>query len=193
MKKFGTIFLGLLILAGCSSPEEKAEKETLNSLEEIGFTKENAQDFYNFSNSSKIIFNKMTEINNEMEDNSFVIPNDDYKTVSAAVEVAEDAYGELNPKGKADYENYFIDDDYTMSSPILILDNIEDYHRTFTLSEAAMTWDMMTLYAKNAIESSGLTDEKALKAIAWYHKNNGYDDLFKEAYDYRTKNGTKLE
>lgn len=135
----------------------------------------------------------MSDINNEMEDNSYVIPNDDYKTVSVAVEVAKDAYGELNPKGKADYENYFTSDDYTMSSPILILNNIEDYHRTFTLSEAAMTWDMMTLYAKNAIESCGLTDNQAIKAIAWYHDNNDYDDLFKEAYDYRTKNGTKLD
>lgn len=182
----------LLIFTGCASKEAKAEKEDLNKLESIGFSPTDAQSFYNFSNSIKIVFQQMSNVNNDIENNDFVVPREEYKQVSAAIEVSRNAYNELNPKGIKEYDEYLTDDENKMESPLLILDNIEKNKRGFTIVEAAMMYDMMSYFANLAIKSANISKEKQTEAIKWYHSNNAYSGLFKETYDFRTDNQTNF-
>lgn len=79
MKKVLILILGVLIFTGCATKEEKAEQKDIDKLESIGFSNTDAQNFYSFSNSVKTIFKEMTRINDELEENSYDIPDKDYK------------------------------------------------------------------------------------------------------------------
>ncbi|MBL1224822.1 hypothetical protein [Enterococcus sp. BWR-S5] len=186
MKKIAVLFI-LLLFSGCASPEEKAEKEAITTLESYGLTNEIANDFFGYANSSKLIFSTMTDINNSIKENGYIIQDDKYKDVLVAAETMEDYFSSLNPKKRDDLHSYLSDSENVIRSPILILDNIEDNRRTFTIAEAAMVWDMMTFYAKESISSQNLSEENLERIIQWYHENNSYTDLFKDAYEYKTK------
>lgn len=186
MKKMVVLFI-LFLVSGCASPEKKAEKEAITTLESYGLTNEVAYDFYGYANSSKLIFLTMTDINNSIRENNYSIEDDKYKTVLVATETMEDYFSSLNPKKRVDLHSYLSDSDNIRSSPILILNNIEDDQRSFNVSEAAMMWGMMTFYARESLTSQNVSEENLEKIINWYHENNSYTDFFQEVYEYRTK------
>lgn len=193
MKKIIVLIVGLLVFAGCASEEEKAEQKDLNQLETMGFSETDAQNFYIFSNSIKIVFSQMSDINTEMRSNNFVVPHEKFMQVSAAIEVSKDAYSKLNPKEKEEYNEYLANDKNKSRSPLLILTNIEKNKREFTVVEATLMYDNMNYFASKAIKSSEIPEGNELDAIKWFNENNAYSDLYKEAHDFRTNNQTKFD
>jgi hypothetical protein len=185
MKKILVLFLGLLMFTGCASPEEKAEKKDLETLESVGFTAENAQAFYDFSNSSKIIFNEMDNINNDFVRNSEKILDKDYNKVAAAAEVSKDAYKKLNPDDADEYFRYLSND--VASSPLLLLEKMKNTGEKLTNMNAALILNEMVPFAQKAIEANNISGSKKEKALEWYHKNNEYVGIFKYVHEYKAK------
>ncbi|HGF7174159.1 hypothetical protein [Enterococcus hirae] len=182
MKKFLVLLLGVLVFAGCATKEEKAKQKDLDKLESIGFTNEKAQAFYDFGNSSKIIFKEMDNINNNFEKNSETIPHEEYKKVSDAVESSKEAYKKLNPENADEYFKYFVND--PVSSPLLILKNMEKTGQKFTNIQAALVLNTMIPFATKAIEVNDISGSKKDEALKWYNNNNSYVGSFKNVYVY---------
>lgn len=180
MKKILVLLLGLLLFSGCATKEEKAEQKDLDKLESIGFTKKKAQAFYDFGNSSKIIFKEMDNINNNFETNSETIPNEEYNKVSDAVESSKEAYKKLNPGNADEYFKYFVNDP---SSPLLLLKNMEKTGQKFTNIQAALILNKMIPFATKAIEANDISGSKKDDALKWYNNNNNYSGSFKNVYE----------
>lgn len=182
MKKFLVLLLGLLVFTGCTTKEEKAEQKDLDKLESLGFTNKKAQAFYDFGDSSKIIFKEMDNINNNFEKNSETVPDEEYNKVADAVETSKEAYQKLNPENANEYFKYFFDD--PVSSPLLILKNMEKTGQKFTDVQAALVLNKMIPFATKAIEANNISGSKKDEALKWYNNNNDYVGSFKSVYEY---------
>ncbi|HHD1603651.1 TPA: hypothetical protein ACN1NJ_001543 [Enterococcus faecalis] len=180
MKKI-LVLLGLLIFAGCATKEEKAKQIDLDKLENIGFTKEKAKAFYDFGNSSKIIFKEMDNINNNFEQSSEAVPDKEYKKVANAVEASKKAYKKLNPKNADEYFKFFSDD--PTSSPLLILKKMEKTGQKYTDVQAALVLNEMIPFAEKAINANNISNSKKVEALKWYNNNNDYVGAFKRVSD----------
>ncbi|WP_270659641.1 hypothetical protein [Enterococcus thailandicus] len=181
MKRIILLFIGLMVFVGCSSPEEKAEKEDLTKLESLGFDDDNAQAFYNFSNSTKIIFKKMNSINDELEKNNFIVPEKDYKEIETAVSVSKSAYEKMDPQNADEYFSFLADN--SNSSPLLILERSQDLHKKMESLDAALILNGYQQFLDNSITSSKIPDEKKDDVNKWFHSNNEYTGIFKKVFN----------
>ncbi|MBZ0323653.1 hypothetical protein [Enterococcus casseliflavus] len=172
------IFLVLIsiLLAACN---------TGNELEKLGLEKTVAEDFYNFSNTTKELYSTLIKINEYLPDKKFVVTNEDYKEVSSLVKDLETYYESLNPKGFSEFQEYLYNESNTIRSPILIIDNIEKNSRQFKIAEAMLMFDNLTYYAKTSLEANNVSDDNVDIIMDWYHNNNDYQNLFQEAYEHR--------
>lgn len=182
MKKIILLILGLLIFVGCTSEKDRAKQQDLNKLESIGFTMDKAEAFYNFGNSSKIIFKEMENINNKFEQNSKTISSEDYKKITDAISDSKKSYKKLTPKNANKYFKYL--DNNPVSSPLKILETMEQTGEKFTGTEAALMLNKMIPFAKIAIEDNNISGSKKKEAMEWYNNNNSYDGLFKYVFEY---------
>ena len=182
MKKILILLSALLVFTGCASKEEKAEKKDLDKLENVGFTREKAKAFYDFGNSSKIIFKEMDNINNNFDKNSETISNEEYNKVSDAVESSKEAYKQLNPENVEEYFNFFVND--PVSSPLLILKNMEKTGQKFTNIQAALVLNKMIPFAIKAVEANNISGTKKDEALKWYNNNNNYVGSFRNVYEH---------
>lgn len=176
---FLPIFLVLtsILLAACSTTD--------NELEKLGLEKTVAEDFYNFSNTTKELYSTFIKINEYLPDTNYVVTNEDYKEVSSLVKDLETYYESLNPKGFSEFQDYLYDESNTIRSPILIIDNIEKNSRQFKVAEAMLMFDNLTYYAKTSLEANNVSDNNVDIIMDWYHNNNDYQNLFQEAYEHR--------
>lgn len=180
MKKI-LLLLGLLVFVGCATEKEKINQTDLDKLDNIGFTSENAKAFYDFSNSSKIIFKEMENINNNFEQNSEAIPDKEYTRVANAVEASKKAYKKLNPESADEYFKYF--DNNQISSPLLILKNMEKTGKKYTDIQAALVLNEMLSFAEKAINVNNISDSNKAEALKWYNNNNDYTGSFKRVLE----------
>lgn len=188
MRKAILLLLGLLLLVGCTSSDEKANKDDLSPLTNAGFSEVDAQEFYNFSNGIKIMFTEMSNINSTLESNNFEVPLEQRTNISAALEVSKSAYSKLNPDKNDEYVDYLSNVKNSKRSPLLLLDIMEKERSKFTIVEAAMIYDTIENFTRKAIQSKELSDKQISDTMDWYHSNNDYSGLFKDVHSYRMDN-----
>lgn len=169
----------IILLTGCDGGSK--------DLENLGLEKSEAQDFYNYSNTTKELYFTLITINEYLPDKGFKVTNDDYKKVTSLVNDLETYYESLNPKGIGEFQEYLYGESNARNSPKQLINNIEKHSRQFNVGEALMTMDMITYYAKEVLITNDVSNDAIDGIMDWYHGNNNYQNLFLEAYEHRFK------
>lgn len=186
-KKSYVIMLMLFLLLGCGNVN--TEKNDIETLESFGLAENQSQAFYDYAKSTKEIFSIMETTNDAQEENDYIVNNDNYNTVKNKVKDAIDSYSALNPKNDNEFIEYFEDDSPSISgNPMIILDNIEEYKRTYSEAEAAMMYDIYYGFAEKGLKANGISNDNLDNAIDWYDDFNNYVGTIKKAYEYRRNN-----
>lgn len=178
------LFLLVLLLVGCTSAEEKKENEDFRTLESFGLSEKQAKNFYGYSNSAKLLFKHMTKANESLKDNDYEITHEQSKSIYADSNTLEDYYVLLAGENE-DLDDFLWKTDGSIGGPQKILSNIKSYKREMSITEATVLYDNLKGYALESLEAIKLSTKDQESLIKWYHENNEYTGLFKEAHDHR--------
>lgn len=180
------ILILMFLVSGCTSAEEKKEKDDFKALESFGLSEKQAKNFYGYSNSAKLMFNTMTEVNKKLSENDYKVSKEHTESLYAASNTLEDYF--VSMVGEDDYLDSFLwKTEGPFGGPQNTLKNIQEYKREISINEAAIMYDNLSGYASESLEKMGISKKDHEKLLKWYHNNNKYSGIFNEVHKIQTK------